>query len=49
MSQKFKRKEVIRDLPAIFKPMKPKTNVMDASIGAEDSGLVMLFASDTDI
>eukprot|EP00057_Strongylocentrotus_purpuratus_P015611 XP_011670085.1 PREDICTED: exportin-5 [Strongylocentrotus purpuratus] len=49
VSQKFKRKEVIRDLPAIFKPMKPKLNVVDASVGAEEAGLVMLFASDADL
>nr|XP_054758894.1 exportin-5-like [Lytechinus pictus] len=49
MSQKFKRKEVIRDLPAILKPMKPKINVMDSSVGPEDAGLVMLFASEADI
>lgn len=47
IGQKFKRKEVILDLPTIYKPMRPKKpSVVDSAADGDDAGLVMLFASD---
>ncbi|XP_071502509.1 exportin-5-like [Diadema antillarum] len=47
VSQKFKRNEVIKDLPAIYKPRRYKPSPIDEE--GEDAGLVMLFRHSDDL